>query len=125
MFEYINYDNDPLYQEELTIMVTNCVGRVNLLASSSYKDMQTGLMTQIKNEDIWKNNGIIVGLVDILYGYYYIGISHAIKDTENIYKLEVNTAVLTQARVPIIAESFFTINWAIKAKAYPLFEGEE
>ena len=105
-------------------MVTNCVGRVNLLASSSYKDMQTGLMTQIQNSNIWNNNGIIVGLVDILYGYYYIGISHAF-NIDNIYKLEVNSAVLTSQRTPIIAETYFTINWTIKAKAYPLFEGEE
>ena len=113
MFEYINYNSDTT--APMAITLTNCLGRVDLLASPSYADMLTGKLTQIQPRNLWTNNGITVGLVQVDYGYYYIGIVSK-GQAPNIYKLDINAAPSG-----LIAEKQFTINWGIGCKAYPIY----
>ena len=117
MFEFINYNTDEDYQEETVITVTNCLGKTNLLSSSSYNDAKTGVMTQIQPSNIWSSNGITSALVDISHGYYYIGIADATKGAqENLYTVKVSSAAFSNGK-HFVMERAFAINWAVKATA--------
>ena len=90
-FEYINFNVDASQDQFTVIEVVDCIGSSNLLASPSYSDIKTGKLTRISSQDLWSNNGITAGLVDVTHGYYYIGVMNSIKNS-TLYTVRLSEA---------------------------------
>lgn len=85
LYEYINHGPDT----QLQITLTNCLGKSEILASSSYYDMRTGKMTEIGVQWKWSVGGVSASVANVSHGYYYIGAKNLEPKDPELYELSV------------------------------------